>query len=66
MKENIKFAELDVQKMEKLKELEKKTGSCIVALEPQYPFMKLSEEELLEIKEMEKELGLTLLAYQPK
>ena len=54
---------LDEAGVAKLKSLEDKLGSWIVALEQQRKLASISEEQLNELKALEKELQTILLAY---
>ncbi len=55
--------ELDEAGLAKLRSLEDKLGSYIVALEDRFTLADISEEQLKELRSLEKELGATLMAY---
>ena len=57
---------LDQNKMQKLQDLEKKMGYCIVAWEKAPLVAKLSDEQVNELKSTEKEMGAVLVAYDCK
>lgn len=61
---NFKIAELNKDQLAQIKELEEKTGACIMAYKPEYNYAELDEEKLDKIKEIENDLGVTLLAYK--
>ena len=54
---------LDEASLTKVKSLEERLGSCIVALEPPTKLAEISEEQLKQLKSVEEELGAVLLAY---
>jgi hypothetical protein len=60
----IQYARLDREKIARLRELETKFGSWLVAVEPIAELAELTDEELQELKSLEKEMGVTLLAYK--
>ncbi len=55
--------ELDEAGLARLRSLEDKLGSCIVALEEKFKLADLSQEQLKELESAEEELGATLMAY---
>lgn len=60
----IQYARLDRDKIARLRDLETKMGSWLVAVEPIAALANLTEEEIQELKALEEELGVILLAYQ--
>ncbi len=64
----LRFARLDRPKIARLRQLEEKLGSWVVALEPPNPspLAALTPEQVAELQTAEKELGVVLLAYQPQ
>ena len=60
----MKIAKLDDASLEKLRALEEEFGTCILALEPQYPLAELGPKQLERLQALEKDLGIVLLAYQ--
>jgi hypothetical protein len=61
----LKIAKLDQGSVDKIREMEKKMGVHIMALEPGVKFTMLTPEQLAEVETLEKELGVTLLVYEP-
>ena len=61
----INYAKLSKEDMEKIKNLEKKIGACLLAYKVvDGPDVKsLSEADLEDLKNLERELGLSLVAY---
>ena len=59
----MRIANLDQERLEKLKELEAEIGAVILALEPQYMPADLTEEQIAKLRAMEDDLGVVLLAY---
>lgn len=59
-----RYARLDREKMAKLRELEEKLGSWVVAVEPIATMAELSDEQLQQLQAIEEELGIVLLAYK--
>ncbi len=59
----MKIAELDEARLAKVRKLEEKIGTYLVALEPQYSLAKLTKEQLRQVEALEKDLGVVLLAY---
>jgi hypothetical protein len=55
--------QLDEAGLAKVKSLESKLGSCIVALEAPTKLADISAEQLQQLKAAEKELGAILLAH---
>ena len=60
----IRIAQLDKSKMEAIKSLEQKMGTCLVAYEREVGLAKLSNEQLSALKKAETDLGVILLAYE--
>jgi hypothetical protein len=59
-----KIAELDKARLQKLRALEEKLGTYVVALEPKLPLAALSDEQLEQLQDAETELGVVLVAYE--
>ena len=59
---DVKIAQLDEGQLTKIRELEEKLGSVVVALEPGWEYADLSDEQLAALRSAEKELGLILVA----
>ena len=62
----MKIAKLDDASLDKLRTLEEEFGTCILALEPQYPLAELAPKQVQRLQALEKELGIVLLAYRPE
>jgi hypothetical protein len=62
--QRMKIAQLNEARLAKVRRLEEKLGTYLVALEPQYSLAKLSKEHLKQVEALEKELGVVLLAYE--
>ncbi len=60
----MEVADLDVQHVDKLHELEEELGVCVVALQPRYPLADLPPEKIGRLQQTEKDLGVVLLAYE--
>jgi hypothetical protein len=60
----MRIAQLDEERLTRLRALEGELGTCIVALEPQYPLADLSEKQLKQLQAEEQGLGVVLLAYE--
>ena len=60
----LRLASLDEASLDKLRVLEQEFGSCILALEPQYPLAALPPAKLQQLQDLERELGVVLIAYQ--
>ena len=59
-----KPARLNKDALSKIQELEKETGTILVAYEKDSPYARLTEEQVERIRQLEKELGVILLAYK--
>ena len=59
-------AQLDQERLQKLRALEQETGKCIVALQKRYDLADLSDPALQKIRKAEQALGVVLLAYEEK
>jgi hypothetical protein len=62
----LKFANLDATTLEKVRVLEKKLGTYVIALEPAVRMATLSPEQLQLLQKAEQEFGCVLLAYERK
>ncbi len=60
-----KYAKLNKDALSKVQELEKETGTILVAFEKETPYANLTEEQVKRLQQLEKELGVVLLAYKP-
>jgi hypothetical protein len=63
-KTGMTVADLDEEKLAKLRAAERALGVTLVALEPEYSLARLSDEQLKHVQELEKELGVIALAYK--
>ncbi len=59
-----KYAKLNKDDLSKIQELEKQTGTILVAYEKDSPYASLTDEQVKKIQQLEKELGVILLAYK--
>ena len=64
MTPRMKIAKLDEASLEKLRLMEEEFGTCVLALEPQYPLAGLEPQQVKKLEALEKELGVVLLAYK--
>lgn len=62
----MKVADLDDEKLAKLRELEGELGVCLVALEEAFSLARLSPDQVERLQDAERELGVVLLAYTEK
>lgn len=60
----MRIAQLDEQRLSRLRALEKELGICLVALEREFRLADLSAEQLKKVQATEKDLGVVLLAYE--
>ena len=60
----MRVAELDEDRLAKLRELENELGTWVVALEEGFRLADLTEEQLAKLWGVEQELGVVLLAYR--
>ena len=60
----MRVAQLDRERLEKVRALEMEMGVCLVALEQEFRLADVSEAQLKRLQEAEKELGIVLLAYE--
>lgn len=63
-KEQMRFAQLDEERLEKLRALEDKLDATVLAFEPMVALADLEQSEIEQLKAMERELGVVLLAYK--
>lgn len=63
--QRMKVADLDENRLARVRAMEGEIGTYIVALEPVSPFAELEETQLRRLQDLERELGLVLLAYRP-
>lgn len=61
---NMKPAQLDEQRIARLRQMERDLGVCLVAWDVQTPYADLTPEQLSKLQADEKELGTIILAYQ--
>ena len=59
----MKPAQLDDDRLAKVRAMEAELGKLLVALEPKYPLAELSDEQVQKLRALERELGVVLLAY---
>ena len=64
MEEFLKIATLSESDVAKIRELEKETGTHIMAFKPGLSIAKLDEDDLLKVKALETKLGATLLVFK--
>lgn len=64
MTHQFKIAHLNEASVEKIRQIEKKTGKHIMAFEQGPNFAELSQEDLQTVQALEKELGVVLLVYE--
>jgi hypothetical protein len=62
--ETVTMANLDQQKIEQIRLLEQKIGTCLVAYERKGHLANLSPAQVQELKSAEQNLGVILLAYE--
>ena len=60
----LKFANLDQQALDKVRQMEEATGTLIIAVEQEYPIAKLTQDQLASLQQLEEQLGVVLIAYQ--
>lgn len=63
---NLQVANLSREQVERLKALEERLGTILVAYERKYRFADLTDEQVAVIQDAERDLGVTLLAYEEK
>ena len=64
--QSVTVASLDNQKVEQIRTLEQKIGTCIVAYERKGHLASLSPAQIKELEAAEARLGVILLAYDCK
>jgi hypothetical protein len=62
--ESVTLASLDEEKVNEIRNLEQKIGTCIVAYERKGHLASLSPAQIQELKSAEQNLGVILLAYE--
>lgn len=60
----VHIAKLEPAELERLRQLEDRLGSCLVAVDRPPEFADLSPQELAELKAAEQAFGRVLLAYK--
>ena len=60
----MRVAQLDRERLDKVRALEVEMGVCLVALEQEFRLADVSEAQLKRLQEAEKEMGIVLLAYE--
>lgn len=63
-KANIRFAPLSDKELKRLRKLEKKFGSMLLAVEPAAQLADLTDDQITRLQALEQELGVVLLAYK--
>ena len=58
-----KIAHLQENQSQKIQELEKELGVCIIALEPGLEIARLTEAQLARVQQVEGEIDVTLVVY---
>jgi hypothetical protein len=62
----LKAAVLTPDRLSEVRNLEKRLGVVLLALEPQFSLAKLQAAQLRRIQALEKELGFVLVAYRER
>lgn len=63
--ENYKVAnDLNGSAVDKIRNLEKELGACILALEPRNTVKQLCEEDVEKVQKLEKDLNVVLVVYR--
>lgn len=62
----MKAAKLTPNRLSEVRDLERRLGVVLLALEPQFSIAKLQAVQLRRIQAMERELGVVLVAYQER
>jgi hypothetical protein len=62
----LKAAWLTPTRLSKVRDLEKRLGVVLLALEPQFSIARLPASQLRRIQEVEKDLGVVLVAYHKR
>ncbi len=60
---SMQVAQVDEQRLNRVRSLENELGTCVVAYEPGPRPAQLSQEQLRRLQAVEKELGIVLVAY---
>jgi hypothetical protein len=63
---NLPVADLDEDRLARLRSLEQDLGAVVIAYRPDSPYAPLSDEQLRRLQQLERELGVVLLAYRPQ
>jgi len=61
----IRFARLDKQRIERLRQLEEALGTYVLAFEPVMKIADLTPEQLELLQQAENDLDVILVAYEP-
>ncbi|MFN2223293.1 MAG: hypothetical protein PVH65_16975 [Chloroflexota bacterium] len=61
----LEVAELDQERLARLKELEAELGAVVVAYRPTYAPADLDQSQLARLRALEAELGFVLVAFAP-
>jgi len=64
--QQLRVAELNEARLARIRDLESRLGSIVIAYESQPTYADLSPEQLAALQELEHELGVVLVAYTPK
>ena len=62
----MRIAQLDDDRLAKVKALEDELGYCIVAVEREFSLASLSADQVRKLQAAEEEMGVVLLAYEGK
>ncbi|MDP6113095.1 MAG: hypothetical protein QF473_05240 [Planctomycetota bacterium] len=60
----MKIADLDVDSLDRLTDMEDAYGATIVAVQPVYSVSKLSADQMEKVQALEDELDVVLIAYE--
>ena len=60
----LKVANLNSEKLDKVKTLEDELGTTVVAYKPEASFASMTDAEIAKLQTTEKELGMVLLALE--
>jgi hypothetical protein len=61
----LEVAQLDPERLAKVKELESELGAIVVAYQPTYRPANLDQSQLARLRDLESELGFVLVAFTP-
>ncbi|NJM08692.1 hypothetical protein HC891_24650 [Candidatus Gracilibacteria bacterium] len=64
--QQLRIAELDEARLARIRALEDRLGSIVVAYESRPTYAELLPDQLAALQDLERELGVVLVAYTPK